>query len=92
MKWLAICLGFSLSMSATVNAADAPPLLCPGKGQIAGNTAIYDEPRGLLVEKLDPSVIYASTERRVVAQETWYDVRRAGPVGMGQGYDCRASG
>ena len=64
-------------MCATVNAADTAPLLCPGKGQIAGNSAIYDEPRGLLVGTLDPSVIYSSTERRVVAQESWYEVRRA---------------
>jgi hypothetical protein len=86
MKQLTICLGVLLSMCATVNAADTPPLLCPGKGQIAGNTALYDEPRGLLVGTLDPSIIYSSTERRVVAQATWYEVRRAEvPLGWVRG-------
>src|SRR5262245_32139053 len=35
IKRLAICLGFSLSMIATVSTPDARPMLCPAEGQIA---------------------------------------------------------
>jgi hypothetical protein len=81
MMKLATRLGILLlTSSSPASAQDALPPNCTGPAGITGGGAIFDAPGGVQIGEGDPSNIYLWRQRRIIGDETWYELRRDGIV------------